>query len=250
MKEPGKPYDALAIVYDALGHHDYKVWGAYLSGLLQDMDVLPGGKLIDAACGTGGISLELHKAGYSVLGIDRSQQMLTEAAGKAAKAGAPITFVRQDIRSMRVHRPVDGILCACDGVNYLLEHDDLKQFFCSARKSLKKGGVLLFDVSSEEKLMAMDGQLYGEETDDTAYLWTNRVDLEKRVITMDITLFIRQWEYWRREHEVHRQRIWTEGEINEALAQCGYEPRAVYAAFTRKAPQAGCARLQFVAVAV
>jgi hypothetical protein len=176
--------------------------------------------------------------------------MLTAAAAKAAKAGAAITFVRQDIRSMRVHRPVDGILCACDGVNYLLGDDDLTRFLCSARKSMKRGGVLLFDVSSEEKLRSMDGQLYGEETDDTAYLWTNHVDGETNVITMDITLFIRQWEYWRKEHEVHRQKIWSQGQLTGALAQCGYELNAVYEAFTRNAPKAGCARIQFAAVAV
>lgn len=188
-----KPYDALGIIYDALGHHDYAAWGAYLAGLLADFGIKPGGRLIDAACGTGGITLELFRSGYSVLGVDISQQMLTEAAGKAMKAGAAITFVRQDIRAMRVHRPADGIVCACDAVNYLLEDKGLASFLACARRSLRKGGALLFDVSSEEKLRAMDGQLYGEETDDSAYLWTNEVDEGTRVITMDITLFIRQW---------------------------------------------------------
>ena len=92
MSEPGKAYSALATVYDRLGHHDHKAWGEYLTDLLFGMGVPPGGKLIDAACGTGGIALELHRVGFSVLGIDISQQMLTEAAAKAAKAGAPITF--------------------------------------------------------------------------------------------------------------------------------------------------------------
>jgi cyclopropane fatty-acyl-phospholipid synthase-like methyltransferase len=243
------PYDALGIIYDALGHHDYTAWGAYLAGLLKDKGVKPGGKLIDAACGTGGITLELAKAGYSVLGMDISQQMLTAAAAKSTKAGALITFVRQDIRAMRVHRPVDGIICSCDGVNYLLTTQDLTSFLTNARKSLSAGGVLLFDISSEEKLMAMDGQLYGEETSDSAYLWTNSVSSRTKVITMDITLFIKQLDYYRREHEVHRQRIWSTGEIEEALQKCGYQLNSMYGAFTREPPQAGCDRIQFVATA-
>jgi SAM-dependent methyltransferase len=218
--------------------------------LLLDSGIRPGGRLIDAACGAGGVTLELSKAGYVVLGIDISQQMLTQAAAKATRAGAAITFVRQDIRNMRVHRPVDGILCTCDGVNYLLTDAGLNGFLKNARKSLKKGGVLLFDVSSEAKLRSMDGQLYGEETDDCAYLWSNSVDNETSIITMDITLFIRQWEYWRREHEVHRQRIWSQDELARAMERCGYELRAVYGAFTREAPLAGCDRIQFVAAAV
>lgn len=249
-KEANKPYDALGIIYDALGHHDYAAWGAYLAELLGAFGVKPGNRLIDAACGTGGITLELFRAGYAVLGIDISQQMLTEAATKAMRAGAAITFVRQDIRAMRIHRPADGIICACDAVNYLLTAEDLGKFLRSARRSLRKGGALLFDVSSEEKLRAMDGQLYGEETDDSAYLWTNAVDEETRVITMDITLFIRQWEYFRREREQHSLRIWSEGEIASALAQAGYELKGTYAAFTRDTPKSGCDRIQFAAIAL
>ena len=249
MSESGAPYDALAIVYDKLGHHDHAKWGAYVAVLLDGLGVKPGGKLIDAACGTGGIAIALQKAGYSVLGIDASQQMLTAAAAKAAHAGAAITFVRQDIRAMRVHRPMDAILCCCDGVNYLQTEDDLTKFLCSARKSLKKGGALLFDVSSEEKLRGMDGQLYGEETDDCAYLWMNSIDEKTKVITMDITLFIKQWEYYRREHETHRQRIWNTGELTWALEHCGYTLQSVYGAFTWAPPEPGCDRIQFVALA-
>jgi ubiquinone/menaquinone biosynthesis C-methylase UbiE len=245
-----EPYDALGIIYDALGHHDSARWGSYLAELLKDMGVPPGGRVIDAACGTGGIALELHKAGYSVLGIDRSQRMLTEAAAKAMKAGAGITFVRQDIRAMRVHRPSDGIVCACDAVNYLLTDEDLGKFLKGARRGLKRGGALLFDVSSEEKLTAMDGQLYGEETDDCAYLWTNAVDTETHIITMDITLFIRQGKLFRREREQHCLRIWGEGEISAALSQAGFELKGTYAAFTRGAPAKDCDRIQFAAVAV
>jgi SAM-dependent methyltransferase len=245
-----KPYEALGIIYDALGHHDYVAWGGYLAELLKDLGVMPGSRLIDAACGTGGITLELYKAGYAVLGMDVSQQMLTAAAAKAAKAGAAITFVHQDIRSMRVHRPIDGIICSCDGVNYLLSKADLLSFLRNARKSLKKGGILLFDVSSEEKLRAMDGQLYGEENEESAYLWTNSIDEESGIITMDITLFIKQWEFYRREQEVHRQKIWTAQELVDALCQSGYEPVGVYGEFTREPPAAGCNRIQFSAAAI
>ena len=253
MSEAGgdnKPYDALGIIYDALGHHDYAAWGKYLADLLQEFGVKPGSRLLDAACGTGGITLELARAGYSVLGVDISQQMLTEAAGKAANAGASVTFIRQDIRRLRVHRPMDAVVCACDGVNYLLTEGDLASFLKSARRGLARGGVLLFDVSSEEKLMAMDGQLYGEETDDSAYLWTNSVDNETHIITMDLTLFIRQWEFYRREHEVHCQRIWSAAELTRALGAHGYEPLGQYAAFTREPPGPGCQRIQFAARAV
>ena len=150
--EPEKammPYSALGALYDGLGHHDYAAWGAYLTGLLEKQGVTAGCRVIDAACGTGGIAMELAQAGFQVLGMDISAQMLSEAAEKAARAGKPVTFVHQDITAMRVHRPMDAVVCACDGVNYLTDDDALLKFFQSARRSLKKGGVLLFDISTE-----------------------------------------------------------------------------------------------------
>ena len=245
------PYSALSAVYDKLGHHDYAAWSAYLVSLLKELGTPPGGRLIDAACGTGGISILLAKAGYGVTAMDISQQMLSKAAEKASLAGASVSFISQDIRAMKVHRPADGILCCCDGVNYLLGDHDLMGFLISARKSLKKGGALLFDISSQAKLLAMDGQFFGEETDDSVYLWSNTVNRDRAIITMDITLFtLAEGGLFRRHNEVHNQRIWTVDEILLLLAQSGYEAKAVYGAFTHEPPAEGCDRVQFVAVAV
>jgi SAM-dependent methyltransferase len=245
------PYAALSAVYDKLGHHDATAWSGYLLGFLKELGILPGGRLIDAACGTGGISVLLAKAGYAVTGMDISPQMLSQAAEKASRMGTAVTFVCQDIRAMKVHRPADGILCCCDGVNYLLTDDDFLNFLRSAHRGLKKGGALLFDISSSQKLLAMDGQFYGEETEDSAYLWSNSVNKAGTVITMDLTLFTQEaGGLFRRSHEVHRQRIWTEEQILQLLSQAGYECRGVYEAFTRDPPGKDCQRVQFCAISV
>jgi SAM-dependent methyltransferase len=212
---PEAPYSALSAVYDSLGHHDQHAWSGYLLGRLKELGV-PCGRLIDAACGTGGIAILLANAGYQVTGMDISTAMLSQAAEKASRAGASVTFVCQDIRAMKVHRPADGILCCCDGVNYLCSEEDLMRFLRGAHCSLKKGGALLFDISSEQKLLGMDGQFYGEETEDTAYLWSNRLNTDKTILTMDITLFVRQpGGLFERRREEHHQRLWNEQRLRE-----------------------------------
>lgn len=247
---PELPYGALSDVYDKLGHHDQGLWSGYVLARLKDLGCTPGGRIIDAACGTGGITVRLAKAGYQVTGIDISQQMLSRAAERAGREGAAVTFVCQDIRGMKTHRPVDAVVCCCDGVNYLLTEDDALGFFRSARRSLKKGGALCFDISTAEKLRAMDGQLYGEETADCAYLWSNHLNAAGEVITMDITLFTEQpGGLYRRRSEIHRQRLWTQPQLTTLLMTAGYELRGVYDMFTTEPPPAGCQRVQFNALA-
>ncbi len=248
---PELPYGALSDIYDKLAHHDQAAWSGYVQARLGTLGCPADGTVIDAACGTGGISVRLARAGYRVTGMDISPQMLSRAADHAAREGAAVTFVCQDIRAMKAHRPVDAVVCCCDGVNYLLTEDDVLGFFRSARRSLKKGGALCFDISSSEKLIAMDGQLYGEETADCAYLWSNRLNAARTVLTMDITLFTQQpGGLYRRRSEIHRQRPWTQAELTTLLQSAGYTLRGAYGMFTTEPPPPGCERIQFCAVAV
>ena len=100
--------------------------------------------------------------------------MLRVASDKARRAGLSVRFVRQDMRRLALPHPVDAVICACDGVNYLLKPGDVKAFFSSARAALKTGGVLEFDISSRYKLEHVLGNgFFGEERPDAAYLWQN-----------------------------------------------------------------------------
>lgn len=245
------PYSVLGALYDGLGHHNYTAWSAYLMGLLRAAGVEPGSRVVDCACGTGGITLELARAGYRMTGVDLSAAMLSEAAGKAARAGCAVPFVRQDITNLRVHRPMDAALCVCDGVNYLTDDDALQGFLASARRGLRAGGVLLFDISTDDKLRAMAGQLYGEDDDDFAYLWFNDLEDNGRVLAMDVTVFTRDEDgRFQRGQEHHRQRLWSRTEVEEALVAAGFGLMGVYEAFTTSAPGPGCPRIQFAARAI
>ena len=49
------------------------------------------------------------------------------------------------------------------------------------RKIIGRDFVEVFNA--EAKLMSMDGELYGLDEDDVAYLWRNELDLKTRVLT-------------------------------------------------------------------
>jgi cyclopropane fatty-acyl-phospholipid synthase-like methyltransferase len=213
---------------------------------MQTAGVKKGAHVLDAACGTGGIGLRLHQAGYRVTALDSSQAMLAAAAEKFRKSGADIAVIEQDMRQISLHQMCDAIVCACDGVNYLLDDSDTEAFFHSAYKNLKPGGVLLFDISTEYKLREVIGSnVFCDETDDLAYIWKN--SYENGFSRMELTLFIREGRFFARETENHTQRAHGVENLIQLLYNAGFVDINNYEFQTRKKPGKKIQRVQFAA---
>ena len=243
-------YDEFAAYYDRLmADVDYDAWAAYLAGLLREGGVQPDQAVLDCACGTGEITLRLHKAGYRMTGADVSEPMLAQAQQKSRKAGATIPFVRQAMQELCVHKPVSAITCACDGVNYLLTQKDVSRFFSGANRALKDGGLLLFDISSAYKLeKILGGQTFGEEEPECTYLWQNCFDEQSRLLEMRLAFFTPDGKgAYKRFDERHVQRAHTKEELTALLEQSGFTVEGVYEAFTRNPASEQSERIQFVA---
>lgn len=217
-------YTAFAAVYDRLmADVDYPAWANFYQGLLS-MYGLMSGKLCECACGTGGITIPLAGIGYQMTGVDLSEEMLFEASQKARKAGAMIPFVKQDMRALRLHRKMDGVLCTCDGVNYLPTETDVLAFFGAAWTALRPGGALAFDVSTPYKFKHVLGNHFiGDETADVAYLWKNTYDPHTVSVQMDLSIFVRQeGETYQRVSERQTQYAYPFETLKALLLQAGF----------------------------
>ena len=238
-------YSAFAAGYDRMmGDVDYDGWANYIDGFLKEA----GAKMVlECACGTGSLTVRLARLGYAMIGSDISEDMLMIARQKALDAGLRfLPFVCQDMGHIALHRPVDAIFCACDGVNYLL--DGAEDFFRSAHAALKPGGLLLFDVSSAYKLSTvLADNTFAATGPDWAYIWENAWHPRLGRVDMVLTGFLQQGTGYARFEEHHSQRAYSEEELRAALESCGFGDIQVYGAFTRNAPDAGAERLQFVA---
>ncbi len=76
-------------------------------------------RIIDLGCGTGRHSIQIAKKGYSVVGIDISDVLLSEANKRAAEAHVSIDFIRGDVRSINEllageKGTFDGAICLCE----------------------------------------------------------------------------------------------------------------------------------------
>lgn len=243
-------YGAFAEIYDMLmDDFDYAEWSKYYIELIRRQGVTPK-TMCDCACGTGSLTVPFAARGIRVTGVDLSGEMLEYAAEKARKNGQRIMFVRQDMSKLQLPKPVDALVCGCDGVNYLLNESKLRSFFESAHKAIRPGGALAFDISSPYKIEHVLGNgFFGEERDEVAYLWSNRFDPEKRTVQMDLTFFKREQSgLYRRFTENHTQCAHEPEMLKKLMEEAGFTNVQIYGDRTFEAPRADELRIHFSAV--
>ena len=244
-----RSYDALSEVYALFADDfDYPKWAQYYRALLRRAGV-EAQSVVDAGCGAGLMSAELAREGARVVGIDVSEGMLRAAQETLRREGVRAQLVRQDMCALTVPRPVDAVICACDGVNCLITPARVRAFFRAAHAALRPGGALAFDISSRYKLETLLGDgFFGEERDEAAYLWQNALDREKHLLRMDITFFVREADgRYRRFEETHVQRAHEAGEIASWLEAEGFSQVEVFGNQTFAAPAESEERIHFLA---
>lgn len=113
-----------------------------------------GGPVLEAACGTGRLTLPIAQAGIAVAGLDVSPEMIARAREKSAAAGLDVDWRHQDAREMDLGRRFALIFMASNALQHLHDLDSILSFFRGARRHLEPDGRLIVDVfnPSPEKL--------------------------------------------------------------------------------------------------
>ncbi len=245
----GQSYTAFAASYDGLmldGH--YRRRAAYLMRELRKSAV-PVRTVLDLACGTGSIACLLAEHGFSVIASDASEDMLAQAARKAARLKNPPLFLQQSMTKLRLTEPVDAVVSTMDSLNYLTKERDLLETFQRVRRWLKPGGRFLFDVNTPCKLRRMDRQTYMDDTGESFCVWQTFFSEKKQICTYQVDLFQQRSDgAWTRTFEEHRERAWTRKTLTDCLHKAGFSRVRVCGDLTRRPPEPDEDRWQFLAV--
>lgn len=98
MDERNEDYDiygSFACVYDKfMDNVPYKEWGKYLKSLLEEQGISDG-LVLELGCGTGSLTEILADAGYDMIGVDLSADMLDIAMEKREQSGNNILYLLQ-----------------------------------------------------------------------------------------------------------------------------------------------------------
>jgi SAM-dependent methyltransferase len=182
---------------------------------------LPGaGSLLELGCGTGSI-LDRMPAGITLVGLDRSPEMLEVAAHKVPRA----RLVEADMESFWLDEQFDVVVSVFDSVNHLVTFDAWRSMFEAVYDHLIPGGLFLFDVNTIGELKRL-----GDEPP-----WV--YDFEGGVLIIDVdfahdgeSFAMSQWDIRVFEHlgggryRLHREQIDELG-VRLSLLRSALEPR-------------------------
>lgn len=235
-------YTGFAEVYDELMDNvPYEEWAAFLTAILKEHGVgsvtvsedadelaknlaVERNTVLDLGCGTGTLTELLYRAGFDMIGVDNSGEMLEIAERKKAKSGSDILYLLQDMREFEMYGTVGAVCSVCDSLNYILEEADMIKIFSLVHNYLYPGGIFVFDFNTVYKYEQVIGDTtIAENRDDCSFIWENYYDPSCRINEYDLTVFVREGNdvRFRRFAETHYQRGYTLEEMKGFLEQTG-----------------------------
>lgn len=225
-------YNEFAPFYDRfIKPVDYRARAAYFNKIIKTYIGEQKNLLLDLACGTGSLSIELSRLGYEVIAADASAQMLSIAQQKAYEQNEHILFLNQRMETLDLYGTINACVCALDSLNHITDPHALKHAIGRVSLFLEPNGVFVFDMNTPYKhsaLLADNSFVYEDE--DTVCVWRNKTNAQlKTEIALDF--FTRQPNgSYERTGESFCERAYQPAEVEKILCECGLKLEALYAA--------------------
>jgi SAM-dependent methyltransferase len=183
------------------------------------------GLVVDLGCGSGILSRIVSEAGYDVLGIDISEAMI-ELAQRRVPRGQ---FRTESLLTAHIP-PCVAVAAVGECLNYLFDESHssskLTALFRRTYQALEPGGLLLGDVAAPGRAKG-GAQKSFWEGEDWVVLVTIQEDRRRKLLTREITSFRRVGDHYRRDHEIHHQRLLPRVELTQKLRTAGFRLRTL-----------------------
>ena len=168
-------YNEFAYFYDEFnGEADYDALYSQIHTKLEAHGIHDG-IVADLGCGTGELTLMLTQAGYDMIGIDQSEEMLCVVRDKAEQLGLSgrLLLLRQDLLKLDLYGTIRAAVSTFDTFNHI---PDLDTAIANAGFFMEKGGVFLFDMNTPYKHRKVLGDNeFTFEEEDAACVWHNTI---------------------------------------------------------------------------
>ena len=209
-------YENFARVYDELMDNvPYEEWAQFILNLLQDRKITEG-LVLELGCGTGKLMTLLGKAGFDMIGVDNSVEMLQIAREKTSQ---DFLYLLQDMREFELYGTVKAVISVCDSVNYITKKEELRKVFQLVNNYLDPEGLFIFDFNTEYKYRELIGEtVIAEDREDVSFIWFNEYDEESHLNDIDLKVFVQEeGNIYQKFQEEHIQRGYTLDEIKQLL---------------------------------
>lgn len=255
-------YTGFAGVYDLfMDNIPYDEWCSFIVSHLRKYGI-DGGIAADLGCGTGQMTRRLRDAGFDMIGVDASPEMLDEAMhyeDEAARgddtdslqeqaAGTDILYLCQDMREMEFYGTVRAFVSVCDTMNYISTPEDMLTVLRLVNNYLDPGGIFLFDINTDLFYENIGDSTIAENREEAAFIWENDYDADTRENIYQMTFFTKEEDgRYRKLTEEHVQRAWSLSELNMLIQEAGLRFEEALDADTHLPPDDNTERLYIVA---
>lgn len=238
-----QPYTRLAQIYDyVMRHVDYVQWADYIEAVFARHSLSPT-RVLDLACGTGSMALELRKRHYRVYGADGCREMLDVAEEKFRKAGQNVEFFHRNLLDLSGLPRFEAALCLYDSVNYLMTIEDVAVALREVHKLLLPNGIFVFDVCTESNSLRYFRKLTDKDGGD-GFTYVRESFYRNGIQFNRFKIRFKQTD--ESVEEEHRQRIYALSDILTALEQSPFSLEGTYDGFGFCGPDEDSDRVHFV----
>jgi SAM-dependent methyltransferase len=184
------------------------------------------GCVLDVACGTGRHTITLCKAGFDVVGLDISVNLL-----RIAKTHGASVLVRGDMRFLPFKPGAFTAAISMDNsIGYLPTEKEDAQSLTEVKRVLKADGLFVLDVFNREKL----SQKYNAKgTSPKLYDYPSFTLQQDRTVSVDGDWLCDHWTVKQRtDGQVrvfdHKARLYTRSRLESMLSEAGFSVSEVF----------------------
>lgn len=237
------PYSRLAEIYDhVMRHVDYVHWAHYVSSLFDRHKIAPD-CILDLACGTGSLAIEMKRRGFDVLGADGCGEMVDIAKQKVLDLQYPILFHHRNLLDLGDLPACDAALCLYDSINYLMSPEMMSQALEEAYRVVTHGGIFIVDVCTESNSIQHFSDMKEEDSGD-GFTYTRHSYYEDGVQFNKFDIHFETSDEM--VQEVHQQRIYPLELVEDVLHASPFEVVGAYGGFGYSPPTELSDRVHFV----
>ncbi len=221
-------YNEFAYFYDELnGAADYDALFLYVKQQLERHNV-QNGIVVDLGCGTGDLTLMLTQAGYDMIGVDQSEEMLAVLREKAdeLELSQRLLLLRQNILELDLYGTIRAAISTFDTYNHIGPKENFEKAIEKAAFFMEKGGVFLFDLNTpykHQKVLA--DNVFDLEGPDATCRWENHYD--EATQTVDIQINIHYLDTDERFQEQFKEYTYSLDYVKTVLERYGFAMETV-----------------------
>jgi SAM-dependent methyltransferase len=150
-------------------------------------------RVLDVCCGTGQLAAHFLQQGYTVTGIDLSEEMLHYARGNTARyvEDGKARFLQRDAADFDLPAQFGLAVSTFDALNHLPDEDSLCACLRCVRRALVPGGLFVFDLNTRFGLRSSWNGINVEDTEEATIVNRGFYDADANKAWVKISGYLR-----------------------------------------------------------